>query len=320
MSRSSNNTLFFYQGDKLITVKQGDQNRAIFRNADVPLAEVQTGEPSGTGLLATDDKGSVLSVKTDDDDDEHSFSAYGHDPGLPSPRTLLGFNGQLFMSALAYLLGNGYRAYSPSLHRFLSPDSWSPFGPAGVNAYCYCDDDPINRVDPSGHMWRSGPKPPPRWRLVTKSTPHRSLTDINEPKVFSRMITHLDSPSVAALSQPSKHLNKMTEPAMMKIKNSLAHPDPERLIASARDRTLGPNLGHSREILVRDSAIDITRFSRRDAATAARVDDIAIDRRFHFAQRNRSSSRDSSPFGSDSEDEMQRINVGIRRALKGPQL
>jgi hypothetical protein len=49
------------------------------------------------------------------------------------------------------LLGNGYRAYNPRLMRFHSPDSWSPFGGGGLNAYMYCVGDPVNRSDPTGH-------------------------------------------------------------------------------------------------------------------------------------------------------------------------
>lgn len=51
-----------------------------------------------------------------------------------------------------YHLGNGYRAYSPNLMRFTCPDSLSPFGAGGVNPYAYCAGDPINRLDPSGHI------------------------------------------------------------------------------------------------------------------------------------------------------------------------
>ncbi len=50
-----------------------------------------------------------------------------------------------------YLLGNGYRAFNPVLMRFNSPDSLSPFGKGGLNAYAYCAGDPVNRVDPTGH-------------------------------------------------------------------------------------------------------------------------------------------------------------------------
>ena len=50
-----------------------------------------------------------------------------------------------------YLLGNGYRAFNPVLMRFNSPDSWSPFGEGGLNAYAYCLGDPVNRVELDGH-------------------------------------------------------------------------------------------------------------------------------------------------------------------------
>jgi hypothetical protein len=36
--------------------------------------------------------------------------------------------------------------------RFLSADVLSPFGRGGLNAYIYCLGDPVNRVDPSGHI------------------------------------------------------------------------------------------------------------------------------------------------------------------------
>lgn len=49
------------------------------------------------------------------------------------------------------LPGNGYRAYNPRLMRFHCPDDESPFGPGGLNTYAWCDGDPINRADPSGH-------------------------------------------------------------------------------------------------------------------------------------------------------------------------
>ena len=66
---------------------------------------------------------------------------------------ILGFNGERADPISGhYHLGNGYRAYSPVLMRFTCPDSWSPFGAGGINPYAYCEGDPINRADPSGHM------------------------------------------------------------------------------------------------------------------------------------------------------------------------
>jgi RHS repeat-associated protein len=55
----------------------------------------------------------------------------------------------------AYPLGNGYRWYLPGLMRFNTPDSLSPFGAGGVNAYAYCAADPANHTDPSGQTWYS---------------------------------------------------------------------------------------------------------------------------------------------------------------------
>lgn len=66
--------------------------------------------------------------------------------------SLPGFNGERQdpLSGVTHL-GNGYRAYSPALRRFTCPDSESPFGIGGINPYVYCDNDPINMTDPSGH-------------------------------------------------------------------------------------------------------------------------------------------------------------------------
>ncbi|MDH1575973.1 MULTISPECIES: RHS repeat-associated core domain-containing protein [Pseudomonas] len=167
MNKPSCSSLFFYQNGKLVTVKQGNQHRAILRNDDMPLAEVQTGDTPATGLLATDDKGSVLNVQDSAGLEGHNFSAYGHDPNLPSMRITLGFNGEAYVpGAASYLLGLGYRSYSPRLRRFLAADSWSPFGQGGLNAYCYCEGDPVNFIDSSGHMPKRFVKPRPKLRRV----------------------------------------------------------------------------------------------------------------------------------------------------------
>lgn len=66
---------------------------------------------------------------------------------------LTGFNGERTDPLLGdYLTGKGYRLWVPSLHRFTSPDSWSPFGAGGIHPYACCEGDPVNRADPSGHM------------------------------------------------------------------------------------------------------------------------------------------------------------------------
>lgn len=69
----------------------------------------------------------------------------------PSVDTFLGFKGERLEQPYGwYLLGNGLRAYNPSLRRFHSPDRLSPFGKGGLNAYAYCVGDPVNFSDPTG--------------------------------------------------------------------------------------------------------------------------------------------------------------------------
>ena len=50
------------------------------------------------------------------------------------------------------------RYYSPELCRFISPDDIEYLdleSVNGLNLYCYCGNDPINRCDPTGHSWES---------------------------------------------------------------------------------------------------------------------------------------------------------------------
>ncbi len=149
MIESSTYSLYFYQATRLATLKQGDQNRTIFHSLGMPLAEQQSDVP---GLLAVEGKGTVLQVQRVGQDETHSYSTYGHDPRRPSLLTLLGFNGEVSSLLGDYALGNGHRSYSPARMRFNSPDSLSPFGRGGLNAYCYCAGDPVNFIDPSGRI------------------------------------------------------------------------------------------------------------------------------------------------------------------------
>ncbi|MFJ2713286.1 RHS repeat-associated core domain-containing protein [Pseudomonas sp. NPDC087346] len=75
-----------------------------------------------------------------------------HSP-LSAAKSSIGFKGYLMESVSGcYFLGNGYRLYDPRMRAFYSPDSLSPFGAAGVNRYQYCNLDPVNMKDPSGHI------------------------------------------------------------------------------------------------------------------------------------------------------------------------
>ncbi|WP_353104139.1 RHS repeat-associated core domain-containing protein, partial [Myroides odoratus] len=102
-------------------------------------------------LTASGQNESLLwSVKNSDYQGElHQYGAYGQGE---AEEDLPAFNGERKDPISGhYHLGNGYRSYSPVLMRFTCPDSMSPFGAGGINAYAYCAGDPINLIDPSGH-------------------------------------------------------------------------------------------------------------------------------------------------------------------------
>lgn len=144
---------FFYQNDQLHLVLCGRESRTLLCYQGSPLAEENSQRaPGKTSLLASDMQSSVLSARATD---KHnlSYDPYGNTPLTNQAYSLLAFNGQSRQAVTGlYLLGNGYRAYSPILRRFYSADSWSPFGAGGLNAYMYCAGDPVNRADPSGHI------------------------------------------------------------------------------------------------------------------------------------------------------------------------
>ncbi|HDS1816066.1 TPA: RHS repeat-associated core domain-containing protein [Pseudomonas putida] len=85
--------------------------------------------------------------------EQFTYTPYGRRPTQSESNNPLAFNGELLDSAAGgYLLGNGYRLFSPTLKRFCSTDNLSPFEQGGLNAYAYCAGDPVNSVDPSGHF------------------------------------------------------------------------------------------------------------------------------------------------------------------------
>ncbi|AVO60077.1 RHS repeat-associated core domain-containing protein [Pseudomonas chlororaphis] len=109
-------------------------------------------------LIGSDDMNSALLALSGSGQQNIAYAPYGSKKFNPADAPLPGFNGERTdpISGVSHL-GNGYRAYNPVLMRFNCPDSYSPFGAGGVNAYAYCAGDPINRADPSGHMsWQAG--------------------------------------------------------------------------------------------------------------------------------------------------------------------
>ncbi|MFW0759462.1 RHS repeat-associated core domain-containing protein [Pseudomonas sp. H11T01] len=153
----------FYLKSRLATEIQGLVQRSIFQHDDQLLAQQQRqGDTAKTTLLATDQQRSVLSSLDATQPHPLAYTPYGHRAPEGGLLSLLGFNGERPDPVTGhYLLGNGYRAFNPVLMRFNSPDSWSPFGEGGLNAYAYCLGDPVNFSDPNGHIGG--------WSLIAKN-------------------------------------------------------------------------------------------------------------------------------------------------------
>ena len=153
--KNAEQSLLFYDSNKLVTLSQKTFNHSLLRAGNASMAEQRAQSDGQTTLLATDLTGSVTHAKTNTDREPATYTAYGYRaPSDTAPA--LGFNGEYLNSNLPlYLLGNGHRSFTPALMRFQSPDSLSPFEAGGINPYCYCGGDPINRSDPTGRSWMS---------------------------------------------------------------------------------------------------------------------------------------------------------------------
>lgn len=133
------------QGSEVFTrrVVAGGVNQAVTGNSEVILCGTAQ---NGSLVWSRDTHSNTGRI--------HLWSAYGEGRVVGM---LPGFNGEHLDSATKnYALGNGYRDYSPILMRFTAPDNMSPFGAGGINPYVYCDGDPANFTDPSGHLsWQA---------------------------------------------------------------------------------------------------------------------------------------------------------------------
>ncbi|KAB0499591.1 RHS repeat-associated core domain-containing protein [Pseudomonas vancouverensis] len=144
----------FYRKERLATEIQGQVWFSLFEHEAQPLAQQQWQAGKVESLLsATDLQRSILHLISATERQQQTYCAYGNRSPEGGLISLLGFNGERRDPVTGhYLLGNGYRGFNPVLMRFNCPDSLSPFGKGGVNAYAYCQGDPVNKVDPRGEF------------------------------------------------------------------------------------------------------------------------------------------------------------------------
>ncbi|WP_122678219.1 RHS repeat-associated core domain-containing protein [Pseudomonas viridiflava] len=194
---AQDSVLRFYQKSRLTVEIQGAVRRRIFQSGDHLLAEHSTeGSTARVDMLGTDVQRSVLHAVTAQECQSLVYSPYGHRlQGTQVP----GFNGERADPVTGhYLLGNGYRAFNPVLMRFNNPDTLSPFGRGGLNAYAYCLGDPVNRIDPSGHI--SG------FRRSSMSMFRLSPLERLPSEMHQNIFMHLDGKDLATLSRTSSRM------------------------------------------------------------------------------------------------------------------
>ncbi|AVD88913.1 MULTISPECIES: RHS repeat-associated core domain-containing protein [unclassified Pseudomonas] len=194
----------FYCKGLLSTEINGQGHWRVLQAAGHLLAQKNENAPGlPSALMACDQKRSVLSMLEGGRSVPQVYSPYGQltrGGGVPS---LLAFNGERPDAITGnYLLGNGYRQFSPVMMRFCSSDSWSPFGDGGVNAYMYCAGDPTNHTDPTGHagVWgkiirRLNPREP-------NTRPSRQVVKPNLP--LSKKYINKRDGSGSFISSPSQ--------------------------------------------------------------------------------------------------------------------
>ncbi|KAI0453887.1 hypothetical protein F5B21DRAFT_525499 [Xylaria acuta] len=160
-------TQFYYRDDALIAIKKGNEKTSyVFDGStywgQTTATDHNDGSKGTTNLaseiFASDFHQSVLASvnsATPSTVTNTRYNPYGFGTASTSSTALpsIGYNGQWRDPVTGwYHLGNGYRVYNPVLMRFHAPDEWSPFTSGEVNAYGYCSGDPINMIDPSGHL------------------------------------------------------------------------------------------------------------------------------------------------------------------------
>jgi RHS repeat-associated protein len=165
-----------------------------------------------SNLLCTTAPLSVLLAKSPDGRVALAYTPFGHHASGSPPDVALGFNGERPQPPTGhYLLGNGYRAFNPTLMRFNSPDSWSPFGDGGLNAYAYCAGDPVNNIDPDGHWGSLAYVARFIGKLKSGRADRLALRPPGIDPVSSPVASPRPGPSVAPVSAEAKRVQVLRE-------------------------------------------------------------------------------------------------------------
>ncbi|OCW23533.1 type IV secretion protein Rhs [Pseudomonas aylmerensis] len=149
-----------YNGERLETLVEGNKKIRYADGGDQVMA--RTGGVDGPQVYANDAAGSVRGISAAGQAHvRRHYTPYGDthirlDDGKVRSMAdlqLQAFNGQRLDAATnLYFLGNGLRAYCPSLYMYVQADPTSPIDEGGINSYAYCAGNPVNLMDPNG-LW-----------------------------------------------------------------------------------------------------------------------------------------------------------------------
>ena len=140
------NTAHFYAGGSIVQEVNGSASTDFVYHGESPVVQVSGGNYNVFGLNRNN---SVISVKSSSSTTTTTYSPFGSGDN----KVRIGFNGRIkdVGDANCYPLGFGTRFFLPSIGGFTSLDTFSPFNSGDMNPYRYCEGDPINGSDPSGH-------------------------------------------------------------------------------------------------------------------------------------------------------------------------
>lgn len=241
----------FHGDGRLTTEIQGGACWSILQYGDHLLAQRNHLEASVTAtLLATDQQRSVLNALDASGPHPIAYTPYGHHPALHRLLSRRGFNGeQPDLLTGDYHLGNGYRQFNTVLMRFNSPDSWSPFGEGGLNAYGYCGGDPTNRVDPDGHVFKSVLGAVSKLFKSTQPEPRTTFEDLNQD-IFHELSKYLSSQDMNNLRPTSKAIKPKIDQASehnfkVYLKGNSPHIFNPHKSATPLDKTIQVGLGEN---------------------------------------------------------------------------
>ena len=152
---------YTYNGGSLTQMTGNGQTLTFaYDGSGRPMAVTWNGT---TYLYLTNIQGDVIAILDTDGNAvvQYTYDAWGNI--LTTTGTLadtlgainpLTYRGYVFDQETGLYYCNA-RYYSPKWRRFISPDDTAYLDPSsvnGLNQYCYCGNDPVNRIDPSGRL------------------------------------------------------------------------------------------------------------------------------------------------------------------------